>query len=551
MKVAALLIIVQAASICALGDEGISIPWSEFKDLYRESIKRELAEQAAAPAKEPQVYSINEARYKLRIGSASAEGEVFLSGKVISGEAEAIPLFSPEVVITQITNVAGGTILAAQDESGMSFFPDRSVPEFQLTAAFMVRPQEDIESRVISFSIPPAVQNSLELTLPPNCRLAEEPGVASADGSYHLSASRRLTVSYVDIQGVAAATEIEMDAISRLSFQENRLLITTFFHPIRAVPTAVLLQAPENAKYISSSLKSSWIRSLENNQYELNVPQNEQGVFSIEFSLEMPPDSGNVSFLLPVIVGNTGQQGRLVVQEPENGQATVAANGLVSQIPTERLGEVLSKSVEGNRTYSGIPPNEPVELTLTRLQPIQAPTAVLDSLRFFSSFEENGNILSILVMDVAPEVGPRLRMKAIPDGEIWSLSVNNVKRDVYSDGQGAWIIPLAGNEPSHVEFAFLRKGPKLALQGRLDLAVPETGLPSQNVYVGIALPARVELLSLEGPVSPAPGQADQLPAEFVGKQYFFSRAFHNGEEMKLAISYKEPLNNVEGKETAQ
>jgi len=32
-----------------------------------------------------------------------------------------------------------------------------------------------------------------------------------------------------------------------------------------------------------------------------------------------------------------------------------------------------------------------------------------------------------------------------------------------------------------------------------------------------------------------------MPADFVGKPHLFSRSFHKGEGMKLAISYKEPV----------
>ncbi len=145
-------------------------------------------------------------------------------------------------------------------------------------------------------------------------------------------------------------------------------------------------------------------------------------------------------------------------------------------------------------------------------------------------------------MDVPPDVGARMELKAVPDSEIWSLMVNGARRRVYGGEQDTWIIPLASGQVSHVELAFLRKGPKLGLQGRLEALVPESGLPSQDVRVGVALPARVELLSMEGPVSAASGEAWKLPTEFVGKPYFFTRSFYNGEGMRLAISYKEPVN---------
>ncbi|MBE7558582.1 hypothetical protein HS125_06430 [bacterium] len=103
------------------------------------------------------------------------------------------------------------------------------------------------------------------------------------------------------------------------------------------------------------------------------------------------------------------------------------------------------------------------------------------------------------------------------------------------------MIPLDADELSHVELALLAQGDRLGLHGRLETILPETGLAARRLCVGIALPERVQLLSLEGPVSPAPGATWKLPPDFIGKPYLFSRAFHKGEGMKLAVSYKEPV----------
>jgi hypothetical protein len=303
------------------------------------------------------------------------------------------------------------------------------------------------------------------------------------------------------------------------------------------------LTAPQGAKYISSSLRPSSISRSENDRYELRVPPDEKGVFSVEFALDAAKGGAGLSLVLPAIEGNNGRQGRFVVEEPEDGQVTVTAEELVSQIPVERLGETLGQTIATSRFYMSVPPNGAITLTPRRFQQVATPTTVLASQQFLVSFEENGSVLSVLVLAVPPEVGPRLRLKAVPGAEIWSLKVNKASKKVYAGEEGAWMIPLDSGQLSVVELAFLQQGPKLGLEGRLEAAMPETGLPSQEVQVGVALPARVDLLSIEGPVSPAKAQEHELPAEFVGKQYWFARSFHKGEGMTLAISYKEPVNN--------
>jgi hypothetical protein len=169
-----------------------------------------------------------------------------------------------------------------------------------------------------------------------------------------------------------------------------------------------------------------------------------------------------------------------------------------------------------------------------------AAPVVLDSQDFFTSFDENGSILSVMVMDVPASAGPHLRIAEIPDVEVWSLTVNGTPRNVYRD-TGSWIIPLENEGSSRVQLALLRQAGKLGLQGHLETFLPSTGLPSRTLRVGMALPPRVQLLALDGPVSPASGEAWVVPADFIGNPHFFSRAFYKGEGMKLAVSYKEPV----------
>ena len=478
------------------------------------------------------------------MSSEDTQGEALLSGKIISGGPEPIPLFGPEAVLTELEQVTGGTVHCAKDETRVAFLPDGAPQAFQILARFLVRPQEDKGSRTIAFDIPRALRNSVDLQLPPEARLIEPPGIVDADGIYHFAASSRLSIHYLDTQGLGAAAIIEVDAVSRLRVHRNRVLITTWFLPVHIAPGALILQAPEGAKFISSSLGASRITKLDDGRYAINIHPSEKGPFSIEFALEGLTEDGEFSFPLPRLEGNSGQQGRFAIDEPDDGQVTVAAEGLVPQIPVAKLGEVLGALVKEKGFYMSIPAQESVTLTITRFQPVSTPTTILDCQYFFTSFEDNGTTLSVLAMDIPPEVGARMTLKAVPDSEIWSLTVNGAKKNVYAGEEDMWIIPLESGQVSRVELAFLRQGTKLGLQGKLEAIVPESGLPSQELRVGVALPARVELLSVEGPVNVATPGAWKLPVEFVGKQHFFSRPFYKGEGMVLSISYKEPVNHT-------
>jgi hypothetical protein len=102
-------------------------------------------------------------------------------------------------------------------------------------------------------------------------------------------------------------------------------------------------------------------------------------------------------------------------------------------------------------------------------------------------------------------------------------------------------VPLAGGEASAVELAYLRRGPKLGLQGRLEAPLPATGLPARNLHVAVVLPPRVELVSVEGDLAAAPGSAWEIPEAYAGRRHYFRRAFDRGEGASAAFLYKEPV----------
>jgi hypothetical protein len=524
--------------------EQVTVPWAEFKDLYKESIEREVMRAKAEPAskKEPLVYSIEDATYRLKLSKDSIEGEVRIVGRIISGDPAPIPLFGRDIVIAKMKQVEAGSLLSGQGETGgISFLPNGKEDEFQVTLSFLVGPQEDSSSRFISFAIPSALKNSLVIELPESSTLLQEPGIVDADGVYHFAASTSLDLRFRDEDGVAAVGLVDIDTFSRVRLQGKRAMITTSFSPVRTLPRSFVLQVQDNAQYVSSSLKSSWLRKREDNSYEIKVPQGNPDLFWIQFAIEESVEEKGFAFRLPLIKENNGKEGDFVLEEPDDGQVTLVGKGLVSGIPAAKLNSRLLRAAGKDRFYMHIPSMGPIRLDVERFKAVSTPPIVLDSQYFFTSFEENGNVLSIIELTVPAGVGPRLKLNAVPGSEIWSLSVNDRKRKVYTNDDGKWIIPLADGEASKVQLALLRKEKKLGLHGRLEVVLPETGLPSRSVRVGIALPERVQLLSFEGPLNPAKGESWKRPSEFIGKPHFFSGSFYKGQGMKMAVSYKEPV----------
>ena len=190
-----------------------------------------------------------------------------------------------------------------------------------------------------------------------------------------------------------------------------------------------------------------------------------------------------------------------------------------------------------------MPRDTGVHLQIFRFTAVDTPPAVLDSIRFFTSFEENGGRLSQLSLDVPAEVGPRIAIERIPDAAIWSLTVNGVPRQVRTGADGNWIIALDPGGTSKVELAYLTRADALTLQGRIEARMPGVGLPAKRVSVGIGLPERLELLSIEGPVTPASHPPSGPPEAFDGTPYYFSRSYYEGKGLDVLAYYKEPAAN--------
>lgn len=533
-----------------LSGDNVSIPYSEFKELFIENIERKVTDklekkfEKKPEKKEAFVYTIEDASYSLAIDEQHAKGKARLSGRIISGKPEPFPVFN-DLVITGINEVAGG-ILSTQAVTGYGngiiFHPDDS-PEFAIEISFLLEHKEDRQSAFVQFGALPAMKNSIKIELPEDSRLIEYPGIMDEQKVCHFGAEENIMVRYVFGKEIAAAATsvINLDLLSKIRFQRRRAVMSTTFFPKESKPAIMMLTIPEGASFLSSTLKPSWIKKIKGNRIELKLPEWMNDPFDIVFAWNDFKPGTKFSFGFPQIDDNNGQEGNFIIEEPDDGQVIIKESDPVSRVPVAKLSEALKGAVDKERFFMRVPPNAKINIEYNPFQAVSTPPVVLDKISFFTAFEENGNVLSVLVMDVLPEAGRRLNVKPAPGAKVWSLTVNNKMKKVYKNPDGSWIIPLTGNESSHVELAFIHKTDKLGLSGRLAAILPETGLPCRRAVVGVALPARVQLISLEGPVSPSPEAVKKPPKEFIGKPYYFSRSFYSGQGMEMALSYKEPV----------
>lgn len=532
--------LVCAGALCAYGGEG-DFPWEELKTLYRAQITQELRAGEVIAESAP-VVVIDEARYGLHLGAERVEGELELSGRLVSGKPVPVPLFGPELVLRGGGEVTGASLIPAGESGGIQLLPEAGAASFHVSASFLVRSAEERGGRTLSLAIPRAVRNPVRLQLDEGLRLLEAPGIAGPEGEYYLASGDVMQVRYA-----TAATEVEsqtpeVDLFTRIVVSQRRVVLETHGVPVRGLPEGALLRLPEGAQLVNTSLKSSEITPQESGAYALSSAVDSRQPFVVECALTLPNDGAALSFALPAIERNVGREGRFVVVEPDDAQVAVQGENLVANIPSARLGEGFPAT--GFAHFMQLPAAQPLTLTVTRFRAEEVIDTVLESQVLNVTFDETGRSLSTLRLEVPPEIGPRLVLDPVAGGEIWSLTVNGLSKQVYTDSNGAWVVPLEAGQASIVELAFLREGDPVGIHGTLQVDVPRTGFGAKMLYVGVELPERVELQSVDGPVNTKVASDGGRPEGLADTPYVFSQPFYKGEGMAIAVSYKEPVNNT-------
>ena len=530
MKMFSTLLLVLAATPC-FAQSTVTVPWDEFSTLYRERLEQTL--KPGEPQPEP-VYTIEEAAYRLQVSDVGASGTVFLRGRVLQGRPPPLFLFTRDMAITGIDEMQGGTLLS--DAEGYRLFT-QGEGRFQLSFGVALAVNEDQRSRYLALSIPRAVKNTLELILPAGMELLESPGLPQGEGRYYFAPREELHLRLEDRSMTALPPAI--DSFTRVQLQGNQYRYTSYFIPTHPVIKPLQIQLP-GVRYLGSSLKPSWLKDEGNGQLDITLPRDWQEPFSVDYET----DTTEAQLVLPQIVDNRGRQGEFQIQEPVEARITPQGDELQRDIPALRLPQALRGFAQVQNSY--LHARGPVQLELVRFETVSTPEIVLDAIHFYTSYTENGSALAVLRLELPPEAGSRLQLKPIPGAEIWSLNVNNTPKSLYTHQAGSWIIPLDPGQVSVVELAYLQKGEKLALKGRVSLNMPATGLTARRVNVAVALAERVQLIALEGDLEPTQGAQWPKAQGFTGTPYYFTRPFYRGEALSAAIYYKELVEQRSG-----
>lgn len=534
------MVLLCLGALCAYGGES-DFPWAELKELYRSQITHELLAAEAKPESAP-VAVIDAARYRLHIGAERVEGEVEIAGRLISGMPVAMPLFGPALVLREVGEVVGASLIPAGEGGGVRLLPVAGAESFRVAATFLVQSVEERGAHSLTLTIPSALLSQVQLQLDDGLRLLEAPGIPGPAGEYYLATAGTLQLRYTTATAELERLAPEVDLFTRVVVSPRRVLLEIHGAPARALSEGAVFRLPAGAQLLNTSLKPSEFVPDAGGGYALARAGDSLSPFEVECALTIPEDGSALSFSLPAIDGNVGREGRFLVVEPDDGQVVVQGENLVTNIPIAQLGEGFE--VGGSTHFMRMPTAQPITLTVTRFKAEKVMDTVLETQTLHVTFDETGRSLSTLRLELPADIGPRLVLEPVAGSEIWSLAVNGAAKQVYTDAQGAWVVPLDSGQVSVVELAFLREGEPVGLHGTLQVDVPQTGLGAKTLFIGVDLPKRVELQSVEGPVNTTPASEAARPTGLTDTPYVFTQPFYKGGGMRMSVTYKEPVNNT-------
>lgn len=522
----------------AAGDASVTVPWSEFQLLYQQQIEARLKE-SLLPERKTAIHTIESVRYLLHVDEYAAAGSLEIQGRVLQGEVEPFPLFDEKIAVTGVMQADGAHVLVR----GNTYEVYAEGPgEFRLDLGISIPLQARDGGLELSFQPPGAVSNSLQLTITDNLWMADSGSLQTADGLHYFSSVQPLSLRFErKLVSMEAADAIQIDGFTRLSLRGDNLVAENHFLPRKSIKAPVTLSIPPTADSISTSLPRSWVNRTDEKTLVIELPEKWQAPFTVQYALDARSD--RVDMPLPRFDHNDGREGEFSIDLSAEARISAKGDSIRRDLAVESLSEEMRTYATQSRPFMRVPAAQSLLLEIQRFDIVRAPEVVLDSVYLYSSFTDEGNILTAIRLSLPPQSGERLLLQAVPDAEIWSVRVNGKIVNLYTQGADNWVVPLAGDAESQVELAFLRRGQKLGLEGSLALLFPKTGLTAQSVNVVIGLSERVDLIAMDSDLHPTEAVNWPTSTGFRGKPYYFTRSYYRGDAIKVEIYYKEPTNN--------
>ncbi len=526
----------------------VTVPWSEFQTIYSQQVGLDLRKkldelQKILDSKQPKpIHVISNAHYQLKATESGMSGQVTLNGQVLQGHPDPVSLFGEGVAVISTADAEGATLVTSNNGYELYLTGEGM---YKITLRVEIPFQNEHHSKTVSFRIPKAVTNVLQLSLPEGVRVLGLQESVGKDDHFYFPPRELLSFRIEkDFTEERDAPPL-VDSFSSINMRGGNYIITSIFSLPRGSATDIPIRLPKGHHFTSSTLKGAWIKESGPNGIVVSLPRDWQGSFSIDYEVPIADQEATTSIRLPWVPGNLGREGEFYIMQPDDGDIRLAGGDYREGLPVSRLPDAIVKQLPGTAGgYSKQLDNGEIQLELKRFESVSTPDIVLDSVHFYTSFSDNGRAMSILTIKLPPQVGNKLSLDAVPGAEIWSLKVNGESQSLYSSSSGRWVVPLVAGESSTVELAYLKKVARLGLKGRLELTIPATGIAAHKLLLTVGLAERVEMISLEGDMVPVEHDKRPVSATQGNKIYNFSYPFYQGGGHSVALYYQEPVQSA-------
>lgn len=514
------------------GEDRVTLPWAEFRELWSRCVERELAERLRPAEEIPTEDCVDGLAVALDLHeSGRVEGTLTVEGRHLAGTPRLLSVLGAPAMLLAAEEVTGARL--AQGPDGAVAFRAAGTDEaFRLRLRFAAALRRDERSWRLVMPVVRALRNRVTLKLPAGWSCLDAEGRPFPAGERNLPPVEGLDLRFLAPGEDLARRDPEVDELFRIEPLGEAVDLVGRFLLVDGRKRELQMELPDGLELVEHDLPGEAL-AREAGSLSLRVPAG-RDLFTCRFR----GPGGRI--VLPRIRSNRGREGAFVLREPEDGELRVDGLDELPLHGMDRLAPPLRAEAGAWTAYRRLPPGRSLALRLSPLARVAAPSVVLDQVELLATVEEGGAVLSVLRLVVPAGVGPRLRLPAVAGTRVWSLEVNGRPARVFASRPDEWILPLARGGESRVELALLRHGDALGLRGRIDLTFPATGLAARRMLVAVALPERVELVSVDGPVTPSTWRPASPPAGFRGRCHAFERAFDEGRGAVVALSYKEP-----------
>lgn len=511
------------------------LPWKQLLELKEESVRRDLKDKLVPPVQES-IYSFHEAIWSIEVHEKHASGNVFIKGSALEGELQTMGLFNENLIIKDIGPLHNCLLLNEDNEVKLRA---KKAGDFNLKLQFYLAIESDENETWLNTRIPPALKNSLNLTLPKGLKLSNNPGVKTKENQYFLKANDELLLHFKKQFHEEQKPRHRIKSLSKILIHEGELMLQSYFHSEDPKLKEVEILTSKKLKYHSTSLSPTRLKINDNN-IKANISGNQSRTFFIRFSLT---DQTKVllDVPLPKVLKNEISHSYLIQSPGEGFHIKLKGDGLkrIVNLP-QQMGQLLSISANDKAFRCSLSHN--IKIDYEKFKQSFEKKIVLEQLNMLTSFLENGETLTVLEFEIDKREEAHLEMKNVPGAKLWSLEVNGSEKQVF-EKENVWIIPLASEKRSKIKIAYLSQGESIKLHGKVSCILPYTGWKARQLKVVFGLPKRVELITLEGPVTSAASNKNHSLKELEGKPYWFHKPFYKGEKILFSLAYREPVKN--------